>query len=76
MKRPTFLKTNVNKEQALEIMDFLYGRFIDFISETPNNKILWIANDEVLAKWTNEYKNITISEDFVIFVHNEIGKGR
>jgi hypothetical protein len=76
MKRPTFLKVNVDKDEALEIVNFLYGRFIDFISETPDNKILWIANGETVAKWTNEYKNIMISEDFVIFVHDETEKGR
>lgn len=68
MTNPILLKANVNKEQALETIDFLYGEYIDFVSETPDNKILWISNGVTVAKWTNEYRNIMISEDFVNMV--------
>ena len=71
MKNPILLKANVNKEQALETMDFLYSEYIDFVSKTPNNKILWISNDVTVAKWTDEYRNIMISEDFVNMVSED-----
>ena len=66
MKNPTLLIANVTKEQALETMDFLYFEHIDMISETPNNSVvLWIKDGEVVAKWTDEYKNVMISKNFV-----------
>lgn len=66
MKNPALLIANVTKEQALETMDFLYFDRIDMISETPNNSaVLWIKDSEVVAKWTEEYKNVMISKDFV-----------
>lgn len=65
MKNPALLIANVTKEQSLETMDFLYFDRIDMISETPNNFVLWIKDGEVVAKWTEEYKNVMISKDFV-----------
>lgn len=72
MKNPTLLKANVNKEQALETMDFLYGWRGIYVDYTPatNDKIVWISDDVVIAKWTEEYKNIMISKDFVEKIKN------
>ena len=71
MKNSTLFASNINKEQALEVMDYIYCEYIDFISETLDNKIMWFYNNEVIAKWTNEYRNIMISKDFVDFVSAE-----
>lgn len=71
MTKPILLRANANKEQALETIDFLYGEYIDFVSETPDNKILWISDGATVAKWTDEYKNIMISEDFTNMVSED-----
>ena len=65
MKNPTLLIANVTREQALETMNFLYfNRDIYTISNTAI--VLWYnKNDEVIAKWTDEYRNVMISKDFV-----------
>jgi hypothetical protein len=69
MKNPTLLKSNVDREQAIEIMEFLYCDYIRKTIYTPNKGtgyIIWIDyNDNEIAKWTNEYRNIMISKDFL-----------
>ena len=69
MKNPTLLKSNVDREQAIEIMKFLYWDYIRKTIYTPNKGtgyIIWIDyNDNEIAKWTNEYRNIMISKDFL-----------
>ena len=64
MKNPTLLKANVNYEQALEIMDFLYSDYIVSCSRIAGI-LLWLDENGVVAKWTETYGNIMISEDFV-----------
>lgn len=71
MKNPTLFANNITKEQALEVMDYIYCEYVDYISTTPDDKIMWFYNDEMIAKWTNEYRNIMISKDFVDFVSAE-----
>lgn len=68
MKNPTLLKANVNYEQALETMEFLYGDFIVSCSRIASI-LLWLDENGVIAKWTETYGNIMISEDFVNKVH-------
>lgn len=70
MKNPTLLMTNVTEEQALEIMDYLYCEFIrKTVKNHFENYIIWIDyNNNEVAKWTNEYRNIMISKDFLDFV--------
>lgn len=67
MKNPTLLKANVSREEAEELMDYLYReRSLKLDYETY---IEWVdINDvnETVAKWTEEYKNIMISKDFLL----------
>ena len=67
MKKPTLLKANVSREEAEELMDYLYcERSLKLDYETY---IEWVdINDvnETVAKWTEEYKNIMISKDFLL----------
>lgn len=67
MKNPTLLKVNVSREEAEELMDYLYcERSLKLDYETY---IEWVdINDvnETVAKWTEEYKNIMISKDFLL----------
>lgn len=67
MKNPTLLKANVSREEAEELMDYLYcERSLKLDYETY---IEWVdINDvnETVAKWTEEYKNIMISKDFLL----------
>ena len=76
MKNPTLLKSNVNREQAIEIMEFLYCDQIRKAIYTPNKGtgyIIWIDyNDNEIAKWTNEYRNIMISKDFLNSVKRQL----
>ena len=71
MKKPILFANNITKEQALEVIDYIYCEYVDYISITPDDKIMWFYNDEMIAKWTNEYRNIMISKDFVDFVSAE-----
>lgn len=70
MKNPTLLKANVDREEALEIMDYLYCEHIDFTSEYKTETITWFCNDKPIAKWTDMYRNIMISKDFLDFCQN------
>lgn len=72
MKNPTLLKANVTKEEAEELIDYLYCEFIkktntfDYANETI--LIEWYdteENVEPFAKWTDTYRNIMISKDFL-----------
>ena len=63
MKNPTLFANNITKEQALEVMDYIYCEYVDYISTTPDDKIMWFYNNEMIAKWTNEYRNIMISKE-------------
>ena len=71
MKNPTLLKENVDRDQAVEVMDFLYSWYITRCS-LQEECILWYHEDELIAKWTKEYRNIMISKDFV----DEVSKRR
>lgn len=72
MKNPILLKANVGREEAIELIDYLY---CDRITETETKTeiaplhdrivIIWFCNGEKVAKWTSDYKNIMISKDFL-----------
>lgn len=65
MKNPTLLKAMVSREEAEELIDYLYCERIDFVSRYKDETISWFSNNELVAKWTEEYKNIMISKDFL-----------
>lgn len=66
MKNPTLLKAMVSREEAEEIIDYLYCERIDFVSRYKDETISWFSNNELVAKWTSAYKNIMISKDFLL----------
>lgn len=66
MKNPTLLKAMVSREEAEELIDYLYCEKIDFISRYKDETICWFRNNELVAKWTSAYKNIMISKDFLL----------
>jgi hypothetical protein len=73
MKNPTLFKNNLTDEQACEIMNYLFCEHIYYVGKTSDNKIMWFnRKDEMIAKWTDEYKNLMISKDFLDFVHKGI----
>lgn len=72
MKHPALLKANVTANEAIELMDYLYCERItkmEDISEIAplhdRRIIIWFCNEEAVAKWTSDYKNIMISKDFL-----------
>lgn len=70
MKNPTLLKENITLDEAEELMDYLYCERIDFISRYDkdimgNNSVSWFSNGEHVAKWTETFKNLMISKDFL-----------
>lgn len=68
--KPTLLKSNVTREEAIEIMDYLYCEYIEHIDKYDNNIIEWFANGNKIAKWTDMYRNIMIDEDFLNGIRN------
>ena len=70
MKNPTLFMQNITREQAEEVMDYLYYLYCEHniksrFTEINGGVVTWIYNGEVIAKWTEEYKNIMISKDFI-----------
>ena len=59
MKNIICLKTNVDRDEALELMDYLYCEKIKNV-ETDGTYIRWYDDEKDIAKWTEEYRNIMI----------------
>lgn len=59
------LKSNVNAEQAEEIMDFLYYNDEFNNVEKEKDYIKWFHNNTMVAKWTNEYRNLMVDESII-----------
>lgn len=64
------LKSNLLKEQAEEIMDFLYCDKFDTVQYENNDTIIpmwvkWFSNGKMIAKWTYEYKNLMIDKSLI-----------
>lgn len=67
MKNPTLLKANVEREEAIELVDYLYCEktlMLDY-----EDYIEWVDINDVnstVIKWTNTYKNIMISKEMLL----------
>lgn len=64
MKNPMLLKANVTRDEAKELIDYLYCEFIE-VEVEDLDEISWYSKGKKIAKWTEEYKNIMISKDFL-----------
>ena len=67
MESPICLKSNIDMLSAIEVIDYLYcDKYITRTSEEENGKtvvINWFdKNTKLIAKWTNEYRNLMISK--------------
>jgi hypothetical protein len=68
MNNPTLLKGNVNYEQAMEIIDYLYGHLLEIRTVTNEygaRLIRGYLNNDHVINYNSEYGCIMVSLDFV-----------
>lgn len=70
LKNPICLRMDIGREEAEELMDYLYYENITYISYYPNKenveKVAWFSGDNHIGNWTKEYKKLMVSKNILL----------